>query len=256
MDHQPRYATELAQPETVPSDRTSTAETFRFLIVDDHVLVRFGFSLALKQRYVNATVVEAGSLADAVHILQSAPDLTAILYDLHLDDSDELECLAVILEAAGDVPVIVVSGSGDSGTVASCIRAGVRAFVHKGCEVATLDQALVIVLSGGIFAPALPTGHGRSPIRIPLSSTAPPPRNANVVDTLTDRQRQVLLLLLEGQSNKEIARALGVLEGTIKVHLRTVMQRLGVRNRTQLALAAVRAGILPSAEARHTQMTQ
>ncbi len=66
---------------------------------------------------------------------------------------------------------------------------------------------------------------------------------SDAVNGLTERQREVLRLLLEGQSNKEIARALGVLEGTIKVHLRTVMQRLGVRNRTQLALATVKAGI-------------
>lgn len=256
MDHQPQRATELAQSETVPSNRTSTAETFRFLIVDDHALVRFGFSLTLKQRYADATIVETSSLADALRTLQSDPDLTAILYDLQLDDSDQLEGLAVMLEAAGDVPVIVVSGTGDSATIASCIRAGARAFVHKACEAATLDQALPIVLSGGIIAPALPARHGGNPIRIPLSSTAPPPRSADVVDTLTDRQRQVLLLLLEGQSNKEIARALGVLEGTIKVHLRTVMQRLGVRNRTQLALAAVKAGIAPSAENTHKRMSQ
>jgi DNA-binding NarL/FixJ family response regulator len=63
------------------------------------------------------------------------------------------------------------------------------------------------------------------------------------MDTLTDRQREVLRLLLQGQSNKEIARSLGVLEGTVKVHLRTVMLRLGVRNRTQLALFAARAGL-------------
>ncbi len=161
-----------------------------------------------------------------------------------------------MLEAARDVPVIVVSGTSDSGTIAACIRAGVRAFIHKGCEATVLDQALPIVLGGGIFAPAPPVAHGGSPIRIPLPLTAPPPRTPTVVDYLTDRQRQVLLLLLEGRSNKEIARTLGVLEGTIKVHLRTVMQRLGVHNRTQLALAAVKAGVMPSADNHKKRMTQ
>jgi len=85
---------------------------------------------------------------------------------------------------------------------------------------------------------------GHRPVRIALASAAAPVRNeSDAVNGLTERQREVLRLLLEGQSNKEIARALGVLEGTIKVHLRTVMQRLGVRNRTQLALATVKAGI-------------
>lgn len=256
MDHQPRYAPQLDEPEAAPSDRASTAESFRFLIVDDQALVRFGLSLALRQRYAGATVVEAGSLTDALHKMQSEPELTAILYDLHLDDSDEIDGLTAMLEAAGDVPLIVVSGTGDGGLVASCIQVGARAFVHKGCEAAVFEQALPIVLSGGIFAPAVPAGHGRGPIPISLSSTPPQSRNSNPADELTDRQRQVLCLLLEGRSNKEIARALGVLEGTIKVHLRTVMQRLGVRNRTQLALAVVKAGIVLSAGASTNQRSQ
>jgi DNA-binding NarL/FixJ family response regulator len=249
MDQQPRYATQTAELETMPSHRVSTDESFRFLIVDDQALVRFGLSLALQQHYTGASVTESGSLTDALRQIRSGPNLTAILYDLNLDDSDGLDGLTAILEAAGDVPLIVVSGSGDGGTIASCIRAGARAFVHKGCEMAVLEQALPIVLSGGIFAPAVPIGHSHGPIRIPLSSTPPQPKEFNPVDGLTDRQRQVLCLLLDGQSNKEIARALGVLEGTIKVHLRTVMQRLGVRNRTQLALAAVKAGVVSSANA-------
>ncbi|HYF89221.1 response regulator transcription factor [Azospirillum sp.] len=251
MDQQARYDAQPEESEIMPSHRVSTTESFRFLIVDDQALVRFGLSLALQQHYAGASVAEAGTLSGALHQLKSEPDLTAILYDLNLDDSDGLDGLTAILEAAGDVPLIVVSGSGDGGTVASCIRAGARAFVHKGCEMKVLEQALPIVLSGGIFAPAVPAGHNHGPIRIPLSSTPPLPKEFNPVDGLTDRQRQVLCLLLDGQSNKEIARALGVLEGTIKVHLRTVMQRLGVRNRTQLALAAVKAGVVSSVQEQH-----
>ncbi len=77
MDHELRYGTELDELETAPGHRISTAELFRFLIVDDHALVRFGLSLTLKQRYAGATVVEAGSLSDALHKVRSAPDLTA-----------------------------------------------------------------------------------------------------------------------------------------------------------------------------------
>nr|WP_246512964.1 response regulator transcription factor [Azospirillum picis] len=219
----------------------------KFLVVDDHALVRYGLSLALKRRYADAVVVEAGTLAEALRKTRSEPDLTVILYDLHMDDSNELDGLKTMLEAAGDVPLIVVSGVNEGGVIAGCIRAGARGFVHKGCEGVVLDQALPIVLDGGIFAPAPPAAQGGRPVRIPLSSTPSPRHQGDAVGELTDRQREVLRLLLEGQSNKEIARALGVLEGTIKVHLRTVMQRLGVRNRTQLALAAVRAGVQPSA---------
>jgi DNA-binding NarL/FixJ family response regulator len=183
-------------------------------------------------------------LAEAMRKARSEPDLTAILYDLQMGDSDEHSGLTDMLEAAGDVPLIVVSGATDGNVIASCIRAGARGFVHKGCEGAVLDQALPIVLEGGIFAPAPPAPPDGQRVRIALTAEATPARSdSEAVNGLTERQREVLRLLLEGQSNKEIARALGVLEGTIKVHLRTVMRRLGVRNRTQLALATMRAGI-------------
>jgi len=230
---------------TQASDRRGLPDTpLRFLIVDDHALVRYGLSLALRQRYEDVEIVEAGSLADATHKARSEPGFTAILYDLQMGDSDEHSGLTEMLEAAGDVPVIVVSGVTDGNVIASCIRAGARGFVHKGCEGTVLDQALPIVLEGGIFAPAPPAARGGTPIRIPAPAAVTPVRTeGDAVNGLTDRQREVLRLLLEGQSNKEIARALGVLEGTIKVHLRTVMQRLGVRNRTQLALATMKSGV-------------
>ena len=233
-----------ADPDMVSDRRTPSDDPLKFLIVDDHALVRYGLSLALRQRYGDVVIVEAGSLAEAMRKARSEPDLTAILYDLQMGDSDEHSGLADMLEAAGDVPLIVVSGATDGNVIASCIRAGARGFVHKGCEGTVLDQALPIVLEGGSFAPAPPTQRDGRPVRIALASAAAPLRSeSEAVNSLTERQREVLRLLLEGQSNKEIARALGVLEGTIKVHLCTVMQRLGVRNRTQLALATMKSGI-------------
>jgi DNA-binding NarL/FixJ family response regulator len=244
VDHYVQHAHGSAEPDMVSDRRTPSDDPLKFLIVDDHALVRYGLSLALRQRYGDVVIVEAGSLAEAMRKARSEPDLTAILYDLQMGDSDEHSGLTDMLEAAGDVPLIVVSGATDGNVIASCIRAGARGFVHKGCEGTVLDQALPIVLEGGIFAPAPPTQRDGRPVRIALASAAAPLRSeSEAVNGLTERQREVLRLLLEGQSNKEIARALGVLEGTIKVHLRTVMQRLGVRNRTQLALATMKAGI-------------
>jgi len=216
-----------------------------FLIVDDHALVRYGLSLAIRQRYPDAAIAEAGSLAQGLAKVRALPDLTAVLYDLHMEAEDELDGLATMLEAAGDVPVIVVSGAGGSGIVAGCIQAGARGFVSKGCDGVVLDQALPIVLGGGIYAPAPPPSLAGRPMPS-LSATPirqPARTGGGPVAELTDRQRQVLGLLLEGRSNKEIARELGVLEGTVKVHLRAIMQRLGARNRTQLALAAMKAGL-------------
>ncbi|HEY0835941.1 MAG TPA: response regulator transcription factor [Azospirillum sp.] len=216
----------------------------RILVADDHALMRHGLVLAIKLRFPGAVVYEAGSLAEAIRRAQSTDNLSAVLYDLHMGDTDGLPGVEAMLRILDGVPLVVISGTLDTGVITACIRAGARGFLPKGGEAEVMDHALPIVLGGGIYAP-LPRAPvaAAQPIRAAQPAAAPPP--AVGLEGLTDRQREILTLLLEGRSNKEIARALGIVEGTIKVHLRSVMQRLGVRNRTQLALMASKAGLSP-----------
>lgn len=235
MRHHERYGIAPLRLGAAFGDDLSTAEAPRFLVVDDHALVRHGLTLALKLRYPRATLFEAGSLAEALRRVHSVGKLTAVLYDLQLADANGLPGVEAMLEALNGVPLVVISGSLDGGIITACIRAGACGFLPKGCDPDVLEHALPIVLGGGIYAP-LP--------RAPIPAAHPATQHAaSALDSLTHRQREVLRLLLLGQSNKEIARSLGVLEGTVKVHLRTVMLRLGVRNRTQLALYAARSGL-------------
>ena len=224
-------------PGTVTLRPAAGDDAPRILVVDDHALMRHGLALAIKMRFAGATVAEAGSLAEATRLVQSGAPLSAVLYDLHLGDADGVPGVEAMLRVLDDVPLVVISGTLDTGLISACIRAGARGFLPKGSDAAMLDHALPIVLGGGIYAP-LPHGAVASP-----PATPPTPAPAPTLQGLTQRQREILALLLEGQSNKEIARELGILEGTIKVHLRSVMQRLGVRNRTQLALMAAKAGL-------------
>jgi len=221
----------------------------RLLVVDDHGLVRHGLALAIRMRFPTAAVFEAGSLAEAVRRVRSVGHLSAVLYDLQLSDADGLPGVEAMLRVLGDVPLVVMSGSQDAALVAACLQAGARGFLPKGGEAEILDHALPIILGGGIYAPlprpatATATATASAPTASAAPPSKPPPLPHGAVEALTDRQREILLLLLQGQSNKEIARSLGIVEGTIKVHLRSVMQRLGVRNRTQLALMAASAGL-------------
>lgn len=237
MHSQNRYA-----PDTGMHDGQSTGGAPCILIVDDHALVRHGLALALKQRYPGAALLEAGSLAEALKRVRAEDGLSVVLYDLQMGDADGLPGVEAMLEVLGDVPLLVISATLDAATITACIRAGARGFLPKGCDPALLDQALPIVMGGGIYAPAPPANSAAPPERA-AAPPLPSPRESAALEGLTLRQREVLKLLLEGRSNKEIARSLGVLEGTVKVHLRTVMLRLGVRNRTQLALFAARAGM-------------
>ncbi|WP_448188018.1 LuxR C-terminal-related transcriptional regulator [Azospirillum sp. sgz301742] len=230
-----RAATSYGQTETA----TDTLPP-RILVVDDHALVRHGLALAIKLRFPDATVFEAGSLAEARRLVPSLGHLSAVLYDLQMGDANGLPGVEAMLRVLDGVPLVVISGTLDSGVIAACIRAGARGFLPKGGEAEVLDHALPIVLNGGLYAPLPPmAGAATAP---PVAAGTPTP-SAVAIEGLTERQREILMLLLEGRSNKEIARSLGILEGTIKVHLRSIMQRLGVRNRTQLALMAVKAGL-------------
>jgi len=244
MSHHGRYGIDPARTGAAFGQINIAATAPRLLVVDDHALVRHGLALAIKVRFPAATVFEAGSLAEATRRVHSVGNLSAVLFDLHLGDSDGLPGVEAMLRILNGVPLLVISGSLDAALIAACIHAGARGFLPKGSEAEALDHALPIVLGGGIYAPLPHPGDG--PARAPAPARASQPSiSAAALDGLTDRQRDVLRLLLDGQSNKEIARSLGVLEGTVKVHLRSVMQRLGVRNRTQLALMAARAGLTP-----------
>ncbi|WP_448187814.1 response regulator transcription factor [Azospirillum sp. sgz301742] len=245
MRNHERYGIDPQRLGAALEKGVDVTEAPRFLVVDDHALVRHGLTLALKLRYPKATLFEAGSLAEALRRVRSISKLTAVLYDLQMADADGLPGVEAMLEALRGIPLLVISASLDAGIVAACIRAGARGFLPKGCDPDVLSHALPIVLGGGIYAP-LPRTLATAASTAAGPPGQPPPQPPNgAMDALTHRQREVLRLLLQGQSNKEIARSLGVLEGTVKVHLRTVMLRLGVRNRTQLALIAARAGLSP-----------
>ncbi|WP_328702896.1 response regulator transcription factor [Arenibaculum pallidiluteum] len=209
-------------------------------MVDDHVLVRRGLALSIEEAHPRVQVIEAASLAQAVDVARRRPDLAMALCDLRLPDADGIDAVTGLVAALGDVPVVVVSAQEDPVMMAACIRAGARGFLPKAGPAEVMTHALSLVLEG--------RGEGRDRyVPMPaqaLSCRREASEGAALLDRLTDRQRDVFRLLLEGQSNKEIARSLGVLEGTVKVHVRAIMQKLGVSSRTQVAIAAARAGCL------------
>lgn len=238
MNH--RFGIDPTRTTTIQRKVVPSTDGPRILVADDHALMRHGLALAIKVRFPGASVIEAGSLAEAIAKARKAEDLSAVLFDLQMGDTDGLAGVEAMLRILDGVPLVVVSGTLDSAMVAACIRAGARGFLPKGCDVAVLDHALPVVMAGGIYAP-LP--QGAAPAQSPPPSTVGDESGARMMEELTERQREVLRLLLRGHSNKEIARSLGVLEGTVKVHLRSIMQRLRVRNRTQLALIASKSGL-------------
>lgn len=216
-----------------------TDDRLKVLIVDDHALVLHGFALSVLELFPEAEVFEANSLDAALSIVRRTEDLSLVLFDLHLDSDDGLSNVRRMIEALDGVPLIVISASDESADVIDSVRAGAKGYLLKSGSSALLEHAIQLVLSGETYVPMPRTV-------LVSAATAEPDRPTNhMLDRLTDRQRDVFQLLLAGHSNKEIARSLGVLEGTVKVHVRAIMQKLGVKNRTQVAVAAARAGCFP-----------
>ena len=216
-----------------------TSNRLKVLIVDDHALVLHGFALSVLELFPDAEVLEANSLEGALAEVRRNPDLSLVLFDLHLDSDDGLTGVRRMIEALEGVPLIVISASDESADVIDSVRAGAKGYILKSGSSALLEHAISLVLSGETYVPL--------PRTVLVSAVAAEPERPtnHMLDRLTDRQRDVFQLLLAGHSNKEIARSLGVLEGTVKVHVRAIMQKLGVKNRTQVAVAAARAGCFP-----------
>ncbi len=218
---------------SIAHDRVLHGKPGTFLVVDDHPLVRHGFALSVSEIHPDAQVLEAGTLADAVDIVSRTADLTLVLFDLGLTDRDGMRRM---IERLRGVPLLVISGSDEVGDIVDSVRMGARGYILKTSSTAVLEHAISLALTGETFLP-LP----RAVLSGNVAADAPRP-TGQVVDRLTDRQRDVFQRLLAGCSNKEIARELDVLEGTVKVHVRAIMQKLGVRNRTQVAVVAARSG--------------
>jgi DNA-binding NarL/FixJ family response regulator len=211
------------------------------LLVDDHTLFREGMKFLLARLDAKVTVIEAATCVDALAAAQRArPDL--VLLDLKMPGVAGLDALAQIREALPGAPVVVLSGEDNPRTIRAAIDAGAMGFIPKAATPEILVQALRIVLAHGIYLPPQVLAPDAPPSG-PLFDPASTDPVAKELRALTERQRLVLKMAIQGESNKAIARTLDIAEGTVKAHLSAVMRALGVRNRTEAVFAAARFGL-------------
>lgn len=194
----------------------------KILLADDHDLVRDTLKLFLQAKGLGPITV-AGSVAGAEAALAEAgaTPFQIVLLDYDMPGMNGLEGLRRIIQLAAPVPVALLSGTAPAQVARYAIAEGARGFLPKTMPAAALAAAIQLIIGGETHFPF-------------SYESAPPGDHA----ALTNREQEVLKLLAAGQSNKEIARELGVQDVTVKLHVRTLSRKLGARNRTQAAMIA------------------
>lgn len=210
----------------------------RVLIVDDHPIFRDGLAGLLATLPEIEVVGTAGTAEEALAILgQTAPDV--VLMDINLPGASGVEATRRAIQIAPATAVLVISMVDDDDSVFAALAAGARGYVLKGASAAEITAALRTVAAGGAVF-----GAG---IASRMLTTAPAPRSGPLAghDDLTARERQVLDMLAEGASNRQIARALGLSLKTVQNHVSRILDKLQAADRTQAVLRA--RGIPPPA---------
>ena len=193
----------------------------KVLLVDDHAMFRAGLRMLMTTICPGATALEASTIAEALELLASSPDVQLCLLDLSFKSEGGLSGLQRIKDAAPETAVVVISGAEDTATIHACLDAGAMSFIPKSLGPDVLTQALQQVLQGKVYLPD----------QLVQAAANMPPR-----PVLTSRQLQVLQCLSRGLPTKLIAREMSLSEHTVKEHIALVFQALSARNRTEAVI--------------------
>jgi DNA-binding NarL/FixJ family response regulator len=221
----------------------------KVLVVDDHALIRTALRGLLGQLDRDVTVLEASDCRSAFELIEKQSDLDLVLLDLGLPGTHGLAALEELRANHPALPVVVLSSANDRASVTQALDQGAMGYIPKLSSNELLISALRLVLSGGIYIPPEILARWEAPPAADRSAAAAcepggPPRRTPADLGLSERQAQVLRLLLEGQSNKLICRELDLAESTVKNHVTLILKALNVTSRTQAVIAAARMGLV------------
>lgn len=222
----------------------------KIMVVDDHPLVRDALRTSLRALGTDAEIVEAETGGEALRLATQTPDMDLVLLDLNLPDTHGFSALDALRECCPAVPVVVLSSNEERDTVMEAIDRGAMGYIPKTSATEIMLVALRLVLAGGVYLPANILAKHLPDTAAPgaTTSSARSAIEPSVVHTpadigLTERQAQILKLLVQGKPNKLIARELRLSDSTIKTHLSAIMKALHVANRTQAVVAVGRLGL-------------
>lgn len=212
----------------------------RVLIIDDHALFRVGLKGLLEQRNIEVVGVAADGAEGIKLAITSNPDI--ILLDLRMPGMGGLEVLKKIREDSQATPVVMLTTSNDETDLIKSLRSGAQGYLLKDMEPDELVGALRDIEKGkSVVAQDLTDALARM-----IQGETTIEDEEGPFSALTPREHEILCLLADGQSNKLIARNLGISDGTVKLHVKAILRKLGIHSRVEAAVIAVEQGLRKS----------
>lgn len=210
----------------------------RLLLIDDHALVRKGLEQLLESRGIEV-VAAVGTGSEGIACAQElSPDI--VLLDVKMPNMNGLETLRQLRTQGVDVPVLMLTMSRDEADLQAALRGGAQGYLLKDMDPEDLVPALQDAMKGNNVVAKELIGSLTRIVQGQPRKDLPP---GTLLSDLTPREQEILRHLAEGQSNKGIARALDITDGTVKLHVKSILRKLGVRSRVEAAVIAVEHGL-------------
>jgi two-component system nitrate/nitrite response regulator NarL len=205
----------------------------RVLVIDDHALFRVGLQELLERRGIDV-VAEGDCLKGIEIVAQEKPDV--VLLDMRMPDMTGTEVLSVLRKHYPDMPISMLTTSREESDVIEALQTGAQGYLLKDMEPDELIDALQQIVKGNtVVAMELTSVLAKAVQGEGQRSSA----QTSSLDDLTPREREILCHLADGQSNKVIARNLGISDGTVKLHVKAILRKLDVHSRVEAAVIAV-----------------
>ncbi len=204
----------------------------RILLIDDHALFRIGLRELLERRGLEVVDAVGDCEVGIALVLETQPDV--VLLDMRMPQMSGLEVLQILRDKGQQMPVVILTTSRVETDVIASLQCGAQGYLLKDMEPDDLIRSLNDIVSGQtVVANELTMVLARA-VR-----GDKPAKSESAMDQLTPREQEILCLLAEGQSNKVIARNLGISDGTVKLHVKAILRKLDVHSRVEAAVIAV-----------------
>jgi len=207
--------------------KTEPREKIRIMVVEDHILIRMGL-MTISEIEPDITIVAQAEDGEEAVAMFRKHRPNVVIMDLRLPGMSGIETIAALRKEFGDMPILVLSNYSSDGDISRAIQASASGYMLKDMPLKQLVEAIRAVHSGQQYFPA--EIASRLPEQLRQSK-------------LTPRELRVLQMIAEGKSNKEIGNELGIVEGTVKVHVTNILNKLHVADRTQAVTTAIKRGL-------------